>query len=83
MSDAGGGRRGGPVQARSVSVLTSPWRVRMVLSGPVDASMSDELTAAVREAERPGLPVEVDTRTVTFMDSTVPTTARLSISGRC
>jgi anti-sigma B factor antagonist len=63
----------GPVddQEGSVSVLTTPSRVRIVLSGPVDASMSDELTAATREAAQTRVPVEIDTRNVTFMDSTV------------
>jgi len=58
-------------QEGSVSVLTSPSRLRLVLSGPVDASLSDELTAATREAALARVPVDVDTRTVTFMDSTV------------
>jgi anti-anti-sigma regulatory factor len=58
-------------QDGSVAVLTSPSGVRLVLSGPVDASLSDELTAATREAAQARLPVDVDTRTVTFMDSTV------------
>jgi anti-sigma B factor antagonist len=58
-------------QVGSVSVLTSPWRVRIVLSGPVDATLSDELATSTREAAQAGLPVDVDARTVTFMDSTV------------
>jgi len=55
----------------SVSVLTSPSRVRIVLSGAVDASLGDEIATATREAAQAKLPIDVDTRTVTFMDSTV------------
>lgn len=55
----------------SVSVLVSPARVRMTMCGQVDASMNAELVDAVRVAERHDVPVEVDTRAVTFMDSTV------------
>ncbi|GAA4415348.1 hypothetical protein GCM10023169_01580 [Georgenia halophila] len=55
----------------SVAVLTTDSGVRLVLSGQVDAGMNTELVEAVHEATRIGLPVDVDTRTVTFMDSTV------------
>ncbi|WP_246465010.1 STAS domain-containing protein [Ruania alkalisoli] len=42
---------------------------RLVLSGEIDVAMSDELTEAVAEAEKAGLPVKVDVRHVEFMDS--------------
>ncbi|MEE6295550.1 STAS domain-containing protein [Georgenia wangjunii] len=57
--------------AGSVSVLVSPQRVRMTMCGQVDASMNAELAEAVRVAKGHASPVEVDTRAVTFMDSTV------------
>ncbi|GAA4415249.1 hypothetical protein GCM10023169_01390 [Georgenia halophila] len=57
-------------ESGSVSVLTSGSRVRVVLSGPIDAAMKAELAEAFRGAERHQVPIEVDTRTVSFMDST-------------
>ncbi|PFG41310.1 STAS domain-containing protein [Georgenia soli] len=72
MSDAAAASTGPRADEQGlVSVLTSPARVRIVLAGPVDASLSDELATAAREAADAGVPVDVDTRTVTFMDSTV------------
>ncbi|MPV89021.1 STAS domain-containing protein, partial [Georgenia ruanii] len=50
-----------------------------VLSGEVDVALSGDLTEAVTEAERAGLPVEIDARHVTFMDSSgVSMLARLA-----
>jgi anti-sigma B factor antagonist len=63
----------------SVHVMVSSSRTRLVLSGEVDVALSGELTEAVTEAERAGLPVEIDARHVTFMDSSgVSMLARLA-----
>ncbi|WP_154796060.1 STAS domain-containing protein [Occultella kanbiaonis] len=42
---------------------------RLVLSGEIDLTLNAELTEAVADAEAAGLPVQVDARHVTFMDS--------------
>ncbi len=64
----------------AVQVLVEPDRTRIVLSGEVDADLAAELAEATAEAERQALPIEVDTRHVTFMDSSgVAFLARLSI----
>ncbi|RPF26804.1 STAS domain-containing protein [Georgenia muralis] len=55
----------------SASVLLLPGRTRLVLAGEVDTSLGEELTRSVAEVEDAGLPVEVDVRHVTFMDSSV------------
>jgi len=52
-----------------VTVRTSATRTRLVLSGEVDMSLADELSAAVEEVLVLGLPVDVDVREVTFLDS--------------
>ena len=44
-------------------------RVRIVLGGEIDASMEDALDQAVSEARASAHPVEIDARSVTFMDS--------------
>jgi anti-sigma B factor antagonist len=63
----------------AVRVVHSAARTRLVLSGDVDLSMNAELMATATEVERAALPVEVDTRDVTFMDSTaVAMLARLA-----
>lgn len=63
----------------SVHVMVSPTRTRLVLSGEIDVALSSELTEAVTDAERAGLPVEIDARHVTFMDSSgVTMLARLA-----
>ncbi|UNX54899.1 STAS domain-containing protein [Georgenia sp. TF02-10] len=63
----------------SVAVLVAPDRVRLVLAGEVDSLLAAELATAVRDAAARRQPVEVDTRNVTFMDSTgVATLAELS-----
>jgi anti-sigma B factor antagonist len=63
----------------SVHVMVSRERTRLVLSGEVDATLASDLTEAVTEAERVGLPVEIDARHVTFMDSSgVSMLARLA-----
>ncbi|MCK6209641.1 STAS domain-containing protein [Georgenia sp. EYE_87] len=59
--------------------MVSRERTRLVLSGEVDATLGAELTEAVTDAERVGLPVEIDARHVTFMDSSgVSMLARLA-----
>lgn len=49
----------------------SATRVRLVLAGELDLLRKAELLDAVREAALSDLPVEVDARRVTFMDSSV------------
>lgn len=55
----------------STALLTSATSNRLVLSGEVDISMNEELGQAAVTIERSGLPLEVDARNVTFMDSSV------------
>ncbi|WP_230977267.1 STAS domain-containing protein [Georgenia yuyongxinii] len=63
----------------SVHVMVSTARTRLVLSGEIDVALASELTEAVSDAERAGLPVEIDARHVTFMDSSgVSMLARLA-----
>ncbi|GAA4285919.1 STAS domain-containing protein [Georgenia daeguensis] len=63
----------------SVHVMVSRERTRLVLSGEVDATLGADLSEAVTDAERVGLPVEIDARHVTFMDSSgVSMLARLA-----
>lgn len=52
-----------------VTVRTSPTRARLVLTGEVDMSLADELSAAVDDVLALGVPVDVDMRAVTFIDS--------------
>src|SRR5699024_11324208 len=52
-----------------VHILLDPDRTRLVLSGEIAVALTDELTEAVTDAETAGLPVQVDARHVTFMDS--------------
>jgi anti-anti-sigma factor len=52
-----------------VTVRTSATRTRLVLAGEVDMSLAGELSAAVDEVLVLGLPVDVDVREVTFLDS--------------
>jgi anti-sigma B factor antagonist len=51
------------------AVLTNHGCVRLVLCGSIDQRCVVDLQEAVLETVRTGLPVEVDTRHVTFMDS--------------
>ncbi len=55
--------------AGSVTLVASPDRARLILSGELDMSMKSELLDAVHEAVLHDVPVEVDARDVTFMDS--------------
>ncbi len=51
-------------------VILDPDVVHVVLAGEIDASTSADLAAAATEALAATLPVDVDCRSVTFMDST-------------
>lgn len=55
----------------SSALLTSDSRNRLILAGEVDISMNEELSQAAVTIERSGLPLDVDVRNVTFMDSSV------------
>lgn len=61
--------REAPGEPGSVHVILSPDRTTIVLSGEVDADLGPELTQATSDAEHAGVPIEVDTHHVTFMDS--------------
>jgi anti-sigma B factor antagonist len=64
----------------AVHVILGADRTRIVLSGEVDADLGPDLQEATTEAEEVGLPIEVDTHHVTFMDSSgVAFLARLAI----
>lgn len=63
----------------SVDLIDHDDRVLLVLSGAVDVVLTRELTDAAHAAVEAGKPVEVDTRGVTFIDSsTVATLAWLA-----
>ncbi|MFH5821099.1 STAS domain-containing protein [Georgenia sp. AZ-5] len=54
-----------------MAVLHAPLRTRLLLSGEVDVSMNAELNQVVEDAMLRAVPVDVDSRAVTFMDSSV------------
>ncbi|MPV36488.1 STAS domain-containing protein, partial [Georgenia subflava] len=56
-------------EAGTVSVLFSADRTSVVLAGEVDAALATDLSDAISDAQRAELPVDVDVRHVTFMDS--------------
>ncbi len=58
-----------PATFGTVSILFSAGRTRLVLSGAIDATVGEEMTSAVAECTASALPVDVDARTVTFLDS--------------
>ncbi len=58
-----------PGEPGAVQVILQPGRTRIVLSGEVDADLGADLQEATAEAERAGVPIEVDAHHVTFMDS--------------
>ncbi len=58
-----------PDHSGSVHALLESGCTRLVLSGEIDLTLNAELTEAVADAEAAGLPVQVDARHVTFMDS--------------
>lgn len=72
--------RTGPVDNQGwVRLRRTDGLVRLELGGEVDAVMEQALEHAVTEARTGDLPVEVDTRAVTFMDSLALTSlARLA-----
>jgi anti-anti-sigma factor len=53
----------------SVHVIVGSTRARVVLSGEIDADIGADLGEAIADAEKSGLPVEIDAHHVTFMDS--------------
>jgi anti-sigma B factor antagonist len=53
----------------TVHVILGADRTRIVLSGEIDADLGTDLHQATADAEHAGLPIEVDTHHVTFMDS--------------
>ncbi|GAB2613113.1 STAS domain-containing protein [Pseudactinotalea suaedae] len=55
----------------TVSVLAPGAQAELVLTGEIDISMNSELVAALAELEQLGLPIEVHTRDVTSIDSSV------------
>ena len=54
----------------TVQVLFEHGRTRIVLSGDVDAHLEADLMEALAAAQEAEAPVDVDTRNITFMDST-------------
>jgi anti-sigma B factor antagonist len=60
---------GPPAENGTAAVLTCDGAIRIVLSGPIDQMCAADLDEAVNEAILAGLPVEIDTRNMTFMDS--------------
>lgn len=59
----------GEHEAGSVHVIATPTRTRVVLCGEIDAAIGPDLADAASDAEAACLPVDVDARRVTFMDS--------------
>ena len=53
----------------SVQVVVQGQRTRIVLTGEIDADLGPDLQEATSDAEATGLPIDIDTRHVTFMDS--------------
>lgn len=65
------------------SVVTTGERTRLILAGDIDLQMVTELNEAIAECEQRAVPLDIDLRNVTFMDSAgVATVARL-VSGDC
>lgn len=59
-----------PVDPGSVHVRFGPAVTTVVLTGEIDAELGPDLQEAADDALSTGRPVEVDSRLVTFMDST-------------
>jgi anti-sigma B factor antagonist len=55
----------------SVAISATPQAVRLTLHGEVDAAAAPDLLEAAITAERHLTTVEIDTRSVTFVDSSV------------
>jgi anti-sigma B factor antagonist len=64
----GDARRGS--EPGSVHVLLDPDSTLVVLAGDVDATLAPDLIDASSDVAEAGNPVRIDTRNVTFMDST-------------
>lgn len=64
-----GSERPGAAEPASVHVIVEDGRTRIVLSGEVDADLAADLADATADAEREGLPIDIDAQHVTFMDS--------------
>jgi len=56
-------------ESGTVHVILGADHTRIVLSGEIDADLGADLHQATADAEHAGLPIEVDTHHVTFMDS--------------
>jgi len=66
-----------------VHVLLDQDRTLVVLAGDVDASLAPDLIDASSDVAEAGNPVRIDTRNVTFMDSTgVSFLARVAVGTR-
>lgn len=59
-----------PVDPGSVHVLFEAGSTRVVLTGEIDAELGPDLLEAADDALSSSHPIEVDSRQVTFMDST-------------
>lgn len=55
----------------TITLHVSPGRVRLILRGELDMTSKTELLDSVHEAVLHDVPIEVDVRDVTFMDSSV------------
>lgn len=60
-----------PRGSGTVRVRVTDAGARLLLTGEIDVSMNAELYAAVSELEDLGMPIEVHTSEVTFIDSSV------------
>jgi anti-anti-sigma factor len=67
-----------PPEPGNIELVVSEASVRLVLAGELDLAAKAPLLEAVRQAVAQDRPVEVDTRRVTFMDSSaIATLSRL------
>lgn len=55
----------------TAAVLSSPTRVRVVLAGELDLAVRSDIEEACRDARGYRLPIDLDVRNVTFMDSSI------------
>lgn len=68
--------------AGTVHIGVATGEVRVVLSGEIDIQLGDELDGAALVVRKHALPVEIDAKDVTFMDSTgARFIARCSVHG--
>ncbi len=66
----------------TVAVRLGADRTVVVFSGDIDITLEPEITAAIRYVRVTGLPLELDVRHVTFIDSTgLVGLARLAMTG--